>query len=364
MCLKLIRSAQEAAELLASVRYILLDIDGVLWSGAHVIAGVPQTLQHLRACGKKIRFLTNNASLSRAEFLRKFQERGIDGVEESEVYNSGFAAALRLQRLPLTATAQQRKKGEACLVERNVFVIGERGLHDELRKVLAPGYVTYGLELHDQEKCGGYDANRMAAVWRERTLPEPLQQPFTRTTAGDNSGGVSLADLSPGAVVVGLDLHFNMLKLACASMCLQSSRTAHHTAESSDGKDVYFIATNEDPQIPIGESGFLLPGCGGIVDALCTVSGRRPDFVCGKPHVDMAEVLFEAEGITDPQQCLMIGDRLTTDIAFGNAVGCKTMLVLSGVGTNDDVTQAQRDNDLSLLPNFIAPSLAVFLPTA
>lgn len=350
-------TAKDAAGLLASVEYILLDIDGVVWSGEHVLPGIPQTLQYLRSCGKQIRFLTNNASVSRAQLVRMFLNRGIEGVKEGEVYNSGFAAALRLQRL---LTAGNRHGAEGRLVERNVFVIGEDGLHEELRRVLAPGYITYGLELHDPERCGGYNANRAASAWRQRTLPAPLQQ--LSLPSGDCGDGISLADLSPGAVVVGLDLHFNMLKLAYASLCLQKRR-ALKQENASEKDDVVFIATNEDPQIPIGTEGLLLPGCGGIVSALATVSGRRPDVVCGKPHVDMAKILFEAEGITDPQRCLMVGDRLTTDVAFGNAAGCKTMFVLSGAETMDNVMQAERCNDLALLPDFIAASLAVFLPT-
>ncbi|RNF15650.1 P-nitrophenylphosphatase [Trypanosoma conorhini] len=350
-------TATEAAELLASVRYVLLDLDGVVWTGQHVVPNIPQTLAYLRSCGKQIRFLTNNASVSRAGVVRNFQKRGIEGVREHEVYNSGFAAALRLQSM---MAAEKSTGPERPLVERNVFVIGEDGLHEEMRRVLAPGYVTYGLELHDAEKCGGYDANVVATAWRQRVLPAPLQPSSCGgAAAGDGAERISLTDLSPAAVVVGLDLHFNMLKLACASLCLQG-RPAAQPAGAAPTAPAYFIATNEDPQIPIGEDGTLVPGAGGMVSALRIVSGRSPDAVCGKPYVDMAKILFEAEGITDPQQCLMVGDRLTTDVAFGNAAGCKTMLVLSGAEKMDDVREAERGGHVSLLPDFIAPSLSIF----
>ncbi|EKF38202.1 p-nitrophenylphosphatase, putative [Trypanosoma cruzi marinkellei] len=354
-----ILTAGEAAELLASVRYVLLDVDGVLWAGKHVLPNIPETLSYLRLRGKQIRFFTNNASLSRAGLVREFQRRGIEGVREDEVYNSGFAAALRLQSL---CTAGKSTGLDRPLVKRNLFVIGEEGLHEELRRVLAPEYITYGMELHDAERCGGYDAQVVASAWKERVLPAPLQSSASSCGIKAAAGGISISDLSPAAVVVGLDMHFNMLKLAYASLCLQE-RPATQPADTSSCTPVYFIATNEDPQIPVGEDALLLPGAGGMVSALRTVSGRSPDFVCGKPHVDMAKVLFEAEGITDPQQCLMVGDRLTTDIAFGNAAGCKTMFVLSGAEKMDHIRQAEQDGHMSLLPDFIAPSLAIFLPT-
>ncbi|RNF00196.1 4-nitrophenyl phosphatase [Trypanosoma rangeli] len=354
-------TAAEVAELLASVRYILLDLDGVVWTGQHVLPKIPQTLAYLRSCGKQIRFLTNNASVSRAGFVRRFQRRGIEGVQEHEVYNSGFAAALRLQSM---LAAGKSTGSERPLVERNVFVVGEDGLHEEVRRVLAPGYITYGLELHDAEKCGGYDANVLATAWERRVLPAPLQASSCGVTAaGSGAGGISLSDLDPAAVVVGLDLHFNMLKLACALLCLQG-RPAAQPVNAVPTAPAYFIATNEDPQIPIGEGGVLLPGAGGMVSALSTVSGRSPDAVCGKPYVDMAKILFEEEGITDPQECLMVGDRLTTDMAFGNAAGCRTMLVLTGAESLDDVRKAEQAGHTSLLPDFIAPSLSVFLPPA
>jgi 4-nitrophenyl phosphatase len=36
---------------------------------------------------------------------------------------------------------------------------------------------------------------------------------------------------------------------------------------------------------------------------------------------------------TQPEETLVVGDRLETDIAAGQAAGCKTALVLSGVTT-------------------------------
>jgi ribonucleotide monophosphatase NagD (HAD superfamily) len=38
---------------------------------------------------------------------------------------------------------------------------------------------------------------------------------------------------------------------------------------------------------------------------------------------------------TKKEETLVIGDRLETDIAAGQAVGCPTALVLSGVSTRD-----------------------------
>ncbi|KAH8617619.1 putative Haloacid dehalogenase like hydrolase HAD hyrolase like [Trypanosoma vivax] len=358
-------TAEVARELLDSVRYVLLDIDGVVWSGADVLPRIPKTLRYLRSIGKQIRFITNNASVSRAKLVRQFSQRGIEDVQEHDIYNSGFAAALRLKKLFADELGGDNKDVSANrsdqLVKRNIFVIGEEGLHEELRHVLAPGYVTYGMELHDPERMGGYNSSVVATAWRQRVLPTPLNQ--SKNRSGDMSdwrGGISLKDLSPFAVVVGLDLHFNMVKLACASLLLQGERTREPSVSSS--KNVYFIATNEDPQIPTGEEGQLLPGAGAVVSALSVASGRRPDFVCGKPNADLAQVLFEVEGIVDPRVCLMVGDRLGTDVAFGNAANCRTMFVLSGAETMKEVAHAELTGNIALLPDYVATSLASLLP--
>lgn len=56
----------------------LFDCDGVIWKGDSLIAGVVDTLSYLRRHNKKIYFVTNNSTLSRAGFHKKFTKLGID----------------------------------------------------------------------------------------------------------------------------------------------------------------------------------------------------------------------------------------------------------------------------------------------
>lgn len=393
----LITSSQAYKLLHGRLQYILLDIDGVLWSGDKVIAGSPEAINYFRQEQLQVRFLSNNASISRLQLHQRLLQRGFAGVSEGEVYNSGYVASLRLSQVlgksedeltkdkkgthsDSTGSAAKRPKK----VHGNVLVIGEQGLHDEIRQVLADGFVTYGLELHDPQVAmgeEGYQANILAKGWREKVLPPPLQ-PFTTFDAcvcpeapegkefGDNKK-ISLANLNPVAVVVGLDFHFNMLKLAVAAMALlgappevqDRSKEAGHLLCSPP----LFIATNEDPQIPCGNDKVLLPGAGTIVSALCKAVGRRPDIICGKPFVDMAEAFMSAEGIsrTDAKErCLMVGDRLTTDVAFGNAAGMSSMLVLSGAESLKDVEKAVEEGQKELIPDYVGNSLADFLPSS
>ncbi|CCW65516.1 unnamed protein product [Phytomonas sp. EM1] len=352
-----------AAKLLDSpLKYFLLDIDGVVASGHEVIPRVPETLKYLRFKGKTIRFLSNNSSYSRHQIIKVFEKRGIRGFTEKEVYNSGYAAALRLQQL-LGKPVRDPDGGEQLLVHGNLFVIGEGGLHEELRRVLAPGFITYGLELHDAERVGGFDGARVCSAWGCAVLPPPLAD-----VATSPNRRLSLADLNAVAVVVGLDWHFNTLKLAYAAMILRGPpRPEGGLGGEEEGEGAapgaLFIATNEDPQVPAGCREVFAPGDGCMVRAVAIASGREPDAVCGKPRIDMAAVLFAKEEIADARaSCLMVGDRLTTDVAFGNAAGCQTMLVLSGVEGMRDIERAKRERRSELLPDYVADSLACFIP--
>jgi HAD superfamily hydrolase (TIGR01450 family) len=71
-------SRHEISTFVDQVDVFLLDCDGVLWRGNELIPGVRETLQMLRNKGKRIFFITNNASKSRKNYQKKFQTLGID----------------------------------------------------------------------------------------------------------------------------------------------------------------------------------------------------------------------------------------------------------------------------------------------
>ena len=94
-----------------------------------------------------------------------------------------------------------------------------------------------------------------------------------------------------------------------------------------------FIATNVDATYPT-ETG-PLPGAGAIVAVLEVSSGRSP-IVIGKPNPHMFEEALRRLGPA-ATGAAMVGDRLTTDIAGGKAAGISTVLVLSGVSTEEEI---------------------------
>lgn len=138
-------------------------------------------------------------------------------------------------------------------------------------------------------------------------------------------------------VVVGLDRDFHYRKLA------RAMRAILNGAE--------FIATNRDATFPV-ESGDLLPGGGSLVAALATAVGREPHLI-GKPESYALQKILDQTQST-PDQAIVVGDRLDTDIEAGNRVGAWTVLVLTGVTSREQAEAAEGN----LEPDVIIDTLA------
>jgi HAD superfamily hydrolase (TIGR01450 family) len=97
-----------------------------------------------------------------------------------------------------------------------------------------------------------------------------------------------------------------------------------------------FVAINRDPLLPI--EGTVIPGCGAMVAAIEAASRVKPEAI-GKPQ---SALLQEAMRFlhSQPHETVMIGDGLDTDIAAGKAAGTRTLLVLSGKDSYDDLARS------------------------
>lgn len=99
------------------------------------------------------------------------------------------------------------------------------------------------------------------------------------------------------------------------------------------GRGVEYFAANPDWVCPT-TFGYV-PDCGSICQMLEHATGRKPYFI-GKPQPQMALAAMARTGFA-PQETLLVGDRLYTDIACGVNAGIDTCFVLSGEGTLDDL---------------------------
>ena len=117
--------------------------------------------------------------------------------------------------------------------------------------------------------------------------------------------------------VIGIDWHITYEKMREATLLVR--------------RGAPFYATNPDKTFPTprGE----IPGAGAWISVITTATGIEPIYA-GKPFPFMMELSLERLG-TKKEETLVVGDRLETDIAAGQAVGCPCALVLSGVSTEE-----------------------------
>ena len=106
-----------------------------------------------------------------------------------------------------------------------------------------------------------------------------------------------------------------------------------------------FLATHPDAVCPT--AGVSMPDVGAFLELFYTSSGRRPDLIVGKPGTAMGEGLERRLGIPRARMC-MTGDRMHTDIRFGNNCGMHTVLVLSGETTEETMKNFPDAPDLVL----------------
>lgn len=113
------------------------------------------------------------------------------------------------------------------------------------------------------------------------------------------------------------ELHFQKLEDACILL----------------NRGVEYIATNPDWVCPTWY-GFV-PDCGSVSQILFYATKRKPVFI-GKPEPTMAQLAMQKTGFK-PEETVLMGDRLYTDIACGVNAGISTIFVLSGEGTMEDI---------------------------
>jgi 4-nitrophenyl phosphatase len=148
-----------------------------------------------------------------------------------------------------------------------------------------------------------------------------------------------------GAVFVGLDTNINYRKVAYAKLHLRNR------------PDTLFLATNADSTFP--SAGHMLPGSGTMVAMVEACSGRKA-LVIGKPSKTLVDLIVHQYGLDRERTC-MVGDRLNTDIQFGLNGGISTLLVLTGVTSEEELLSP----DNAIHPHHYIPAFGdLLLPSS
>lgn len=240
-------------------------------------------------------FVTNNSTKSRAGYKKKFDSLGLD-IPAEEIFSSSFAAAAYLEQ---TKFKESGKK---------VYVVGEVGIQEELDLIGVP------------HLGGPEDGGKVPDM---------------------GSGCLVEHDADVGAVIVGFDRNINYYKIQYAQLCI------------NENPGCEFIATNTDAVTHLTDAQEWA-GNGSMVGAIKGCTGREPTVV-GKPSPLMIDYLEEKLGLDKARIC-MVGDRLDTDILFGTDNGLQSLLVLSGVTTEEKLLSPEN----AITPDFYADSIVDF----
>lgn len=130
------------------------------------------------------------------------------------------------------------------------------------------------------------------------------------------------------AVVLGYDTELTYEKLETSCLLLQRP-------------EVRFLATHPDMVCPSPRG--PLPDVGSFVKLYEAATGRLPDRVFGKPNTAILAPLLARFG---QEAMVMVGDRLSTDMALAHNAGIDFILVLSGEAQRPDLIGLERQPTL------------------
>jgi len=114
-----------------------------------------------------------------------------------------------------------------------------------------------------------------------------------------------------------------------------------------------FFATNGDRYCPVPGGGE--PDAAAMIAAIEACTGHNVEAIVGKPSHYMSETILRLVGFPAPK-CLMIGDRLETDVLMGLNAGMAGALTLTGATTVEDAAMS------SIRPTYILNQLAELIP--
>lgn len=292
------RMANEIGSILkpeyAAKSVFIFDLDGTIYRGKELIPNADKTVRKLMDLGKKVIFLTNNATKTRENFRLKLENMNIPCKTE-QVISSGFIAAKMLYEDYSVRTA---------------YVIGT----DELVAVL--------------EDVGIRTLNNSV-------LDKILHAPFLSK------------DIACDAVVCAMDIELTYAKIRTGMELV--NRGAEFFATNGDktfpeSKQVWPGAgmtvaamkacVGRDPKVVFGK-----PNVFGVDLIFRLLNENEPQEI-------------------NKSDAIIIGDRLETDIWQANNAGVDSLFVETGINTRSDIPKDKKtDMGKKLLPDFVLPHI-------
>jgi HAD superfamily hydrolase (TIGR01450 family) len=170
-------------------------------------------------------------------------------------------------------------------------------------------------------------------------IAEPLLVGLLRDrgfqTLDPTSDDPTTADL----VVVSWDRTFDYARLVAAFRAVRAGAR--------------IVATNPDPFCPTPDGD--LPDCAAMLAAIEASTGARAEAIVGKPSPHMAATLLDRLALP-PDDTILVGDRLMTDVLMAREAGMASALVLTGA------TKPEALDGAAVIPDYVLAGIAEVLP--
>jgi len=114
-----------------------------------------------------------------------------------------------------------------------------------------------------------------------------------------------------------------------------------------------FIATNGDRYCPTPQGG--LPDAAAVIGAIEGCTGKQIEVIVGKPSPITVRAILDRLQLP-ARECIIVGDRLETDVRMGQEAGMATAVVLTGVTTPELWAASE------IQPDYVLRSLDELLP--
>ena len=299
----------------------LFDCDGVIYRHMDPCPGAAETIRSLMNT-KKVLFVSNNGAVSRQQLRDKLVKvLNLPQIQVEQCISSAYSTAKNLQGQLLSNDSNTTSRRNPP----RVHMIGTDGLKKQLEH---HGFGVHRLE--DDDAPSSHESRMTHAQVQDHTFPT---EPFD-------------------AVVIGHDTDFHFRKIVTATNILAKNPQALLVATDLDSHDV------------VGSQNNHMPGNGPLVRCIEASSGRTA-VDCGKPGRTLAKLLQQEYDLPDLARCLFVGDRLSSDIAFANRNGMKSLLVLTGVTTAQTLMKdlPPEGTERDPLPHYICPFIGYLNPT-
>ena len=255
----------------------VFDLDGTIYLGDELLPGAKRLILKLRELGKRVVFLSNNATKDPRMYAEKLDGLGLK-TPASEIVNTVVTMTEWLLSNHPDAT---------------VFPISEEPLKNSLSEA--------GIRISED--------------------PEEID-----------------------IVIASYDRTFEYRKLQIAFDAIWFYKRA------------MLVTTNPDRYCPF-PGGRGEPDAAAIVAAIEACTGTKCQVNVGKPDPIMLETVMGLIGL-DAKECVMIGDRLYTEIRMAKAAGMPSAVVLTGETTEEDLAGQAEEN----LPDYTLERIDQLVP--